>query len=77
MQKKASVSTLAAITGLNEDKLPSFIKEADEHELRDFMSVIEQRAKHNSIGKVAQIDDGSQAETPDEMLEATLSALIG
>jgi hypothetical protein len=79
MQKKASVSSdkLAMLVGMRAEDLPEFIKTAEEDEVRSFMSNVELRARHNSIGKIAEIYDGSQAETPAEQLEATLSGLIG
>jgi hypothetical protein len=79
MQKKASVNSdkLAMLVGMRAEELPEFIKTAEEDELRTFMSNIELRARHNSIGKIAEIYDGSQAESPAEQLEATLSGLIG
>ena len=77
MQKKASLSTLTTITGLTEKELPDFVKVADEKEIQTFVSSVEKRVRHNSIGKVAEINDGSQAESPEEQLEAALSGLIG
>ena len=77
MQKKASLSTLTTITGLTEKELPDFVKVADEKEIQTFVSSVEKRVRHNSMGKVAEIHDGSQAESPEEQLEAALSGLIG
>jgi hypothetical protein len=79
MQKKASVNInkLSMLVGMREEELPEFIKTANEDELRNFMSNIEVRARHTTIGKIAEINDGSQADTPAEQLEATLSGLIG
>ena len=77
MQKKASLSALTNITGLTEHEIPEFVKSADEKEIQTFVSSVEKRVRHNSIGKIAEINDGSQAESPDEMLEAALSSVIG
>ena len=76
MQKKASVEKLASLTGFRQEDLPEFVKLANEDELRDFMSSIENRARHTTIGKVAEIFDGSMADTPGERLEASLANLV-
>jgi hypothetical protein len=78
MQKKASVSCekIAMILGVREQDIPDFVKLASEDEVRNFMSTVEVRARQTTIGKIAQIDDGSQADSPAEQLESALSALI-
>jgi len=77
MQKKASLNKVAAIVGMREEDVPEFVKLADENELHNFMSTIEKRARYTAIGKVAEINDGSQADSPAEQLEASLASLIG
>jgi len=77
MQKKASLNNLSAIVGMREEELPSFIKVASEEEVRDFMSVVELRTRHTMIGKVAEINDGTQSDNPADQLEATLAGLLG
>lgn len=77
MQKKASITKLASVTGMRESDLPEFVKNADENEVQDFMSVIEKRARYTAIGKVAEINDGLQADNPADQLEASLSSILG
>jgi hypothetical protein len=77
MQKKASLNNLSAIVGMRAEELPSFVKEASEEEVRDFMSSIELRTRHTMIGKVAEINDGVQLDNPADQLEATLAGLLG
>lgn len=77
MQKQAAEVNLAAIIGLKVNELPEFIKNADEASVRDFMSVVESRTRQTMIGKVAEINDGLQSDDPAEVLEASLSGLLG
>ena len=77
MQKKASITKLASVTGMQESDLPEFIKTADENEVQAFMSVIEKRARYTAIGKVAEIQDGSQMDNPADQLESVLSSIVG
>ena len=79
IQKQSSeqdMHKIASIVGMREEELPSFLKLASVDEARDFVETMEIRARHTSIGKIAEIYDGSQASTPEEMLEAALSGLI-
>ena len=77
MQKQASLNNLSAIVGMREEELPSFIKTAEENEVRDFMSAIELKTRHTMIGKVAEINDSVQLDNPADQLEATLAGLLG
>ena len=77
MQKKASVNKLAILAGMREEDLPEFVKHADEFELQNFMGTIEKRARFTAIGKIAEINDGSQLDNPADQLESALANLIG
>jgi len=79
MQKQSSVmiTKIASIVGMRETELPEFLKIASEEEVSNFMTIMEVRARQNSIGKIASIEDGSQAETPDERFEAALAGISG
>jgi hypothetical protein len=77
MQKKASVKNLSVLTGMREEDLPEFIKQADEREIQDFMTTMEKRARYTAIGKIAEINDGTQADSPAEQLENALANLLG
>lgn len=75
MQKQGSLTKIAMITGFQEQEVPNFLKYANEDELRNFMTTIEERGRQTAIGKVAEINDGT-SDDPGERLESALANLI-
>jgi len=77
MQKKASTTNLAILTGYRESDLPDFVKNASESEIHRFVNMIEGRVKSSSLGKVAEITDfSSSLGSPAESLEENLARII-
>jgi hypothetical protein len=76
MQKQASEQDLAVVFGVPAKDLPEFAKYASMEDAQILRESIERELSYGSLGKVAQVGETSEGDTPGARLNATLANIL-